>query len=61
MATRFELRSPNPHSNTYLVVGASFMLKLDVKLRRCLSNGKTPAELASISKKAGEKDFYLAG
>ena len=60
MATRFELRSPNPHSNTYLVVGASFMLMLD-GIEAVLSNSKTPAELAvSISKKAGEKDFYLA-
>lgn len=60
MATRFELRSPNPHSNTYLVVGASFMLMLD-GIEAVLSNSKTPTELAvSISKKAGEKDFYLA-
>ena len=29
MATRFELRSPNPKSNTYLVLAASYMAMLD--------------------------------
>lgn len=59
MATRFELRSPNPHSNTYLVVGAGFMLMLD-GIAKVLENNKTPKELAeSISKKSGEEDFYL--
>lgn len=59
MATRFELRSPNPHSNTYLVVGAAFMLMLD-GIEAVLAAGKTPRGLAeSISKKAGQADFYL--
>ena len=59
LATRFELRSPNPHSNTYLLVGAAYMLMLD-GIKAALSAGKTPKELeASISKKAGEEDFYL--
>ena len=29
LATRFELRSPNPNSNTYLVIAASYMAMLD--------------------------------
>lgn len=59
MATRFELRSPNPHSNTFLILGASFMLMLD-GIRAVLEAKKTPEELAeSISKKAGDEDFYL--
>ena len=29
LSTRFELRSPNPHSNTYLVIGVGYMLMLD--------------------------------
>lgn len=59
MSTRFELRSPNPHSNTYLVLGASYMLMLD-GIRSALENHRTPKELEkAISKKAGEDDLYL--
>ena len=59
MATRFELRAPNPKSNTYLVLAASYMAMLD-GVRAALSAEKTPDELeASISKKYGEEDFYL--
>ena len=59
MATRFELRAPNPKSNTYMVLAASYMAMLD-GIRAVLENGKTPAELEkSISKKYGEEDFYL--
>ena len=59
LSTRFELRSPNPHTNTYLIIGATYMLMMD-GIRAVLEAGKTPAELeASISKKYGKKDFYL--
>lgn len=59
MATRFELRSPNPKSNTYLVIATSYMAILD-GIKAVLAAGKTPAELEkSISKKYGEEDFYL--
>ena len=59
LSTRFELRSPNPHTNTYLIIGATYLVMLD-GIRAALEAGKTPAELeASISKKYGEKDFYL--
>lgn len=59
LSTRFELRSPNPHTNTYLVIGAAYLLMLD-GIRAALEAGKTPAELEqSISKKYGEEDFYL--
>lgn len=59
LSTRFELRSPNPHSNTYLIIGAGYMLMLD-GIRAALEAGKTPTELEkSISKKYGEDDFYL--
>lgn len=58
-ATRFELRSPNPKSNTYMVLSACYMAMLD-GIRAVLSEGKTSKELEkSISKKYGEKDFYL--
>ena len=59
MATRFELRSPNPHSNTYLIIGSAYMLMLD-GIRSVLENKRTPQELEkAISKKAGEEDIYL--
>ena len=59
MATRFELRSPNPKSNTYLVLAASYMAMLD-GIKEALENGKTPEDLEkSISKEYGQEDFYL--
>ena len=59
LSTRFELRSPNPHTNTYLIIGAGYLTMLD-GIKAVLAAGKTPRDLeASISKKYGEKDFYL--
>ena len=59
LSTRFELRSPNPHSNTYLVIGSVFRTMLD-GIKAVLGAGRTPEELErSISKKYGEEDFYL--
>lgn len=59
LSTRFELRSPNPKSDTYLVLAASYLAMLD-GITAALVSKKTPKELeASLSKKAGEEDFYL--
>ncbi|MGI6751817.1 MAG: glutamine synthetase [Anaerovoracaceae bacterium] len=59
LATRFELRSPNPKSNTYLVMATAFLAMLD-GIRAALKSGKTPEELeASLSKAPEEEDFYL--
>ena len=56
---RFELRAPNPKSNTYLVLASSYMAILD-GIKAALTAGKTPEELEkSLSKKYGQKDFYL--
>jgi len=58
-ATRFELRSPNPKSNTYLVVSACLLAMLD-GISASLSAEKSSAELlSSISKGYGDEDFYL--
>ena len=58
-STRFELRSPNPHTNTYLVIGAGYLTMLD-GIKAVLAAGKTPHELEkSISKNYGKEDFYL--
>ena len=59
LGTRFELRSPNPRSNTHLVLAASLMAMLD-GIKAALEAGKGPAELeASLSKEAEAEDFYL--
>ena len=59
LATRFELRSPNPLSNTYLVLAAGYLAILD-GIKNVLKAKKTPADCEkSVSKKYGEKDFYL--
>ena len=59
MATRFELRAPNPKTNTYLVLAASYMAMLD-GIKAALAAEKTPKELeASLSKRCDEADFYL--
>lgn len=59
MSTRFELRAPNPKSNTYLVIAASYLAILD-GIKAVLEAGKKPSDLEqSLSKKYGEEDFYL--
>ena len=59
LATRFELRAPNPKSNTYLVIATAYMALVD-GVKAVLKAEKTPEELErSISKKYGEEDFYL--
>lgn len=59
LSTRFELRSPNPKSNTYLVIAASYLAILD-GIKAVLGAEKTPEELEkSLSKKRGVEDFYL--
>ena len=57
--TRFELRSPNPFTNTYLCVSCLYLTALD-GIRYAVTSGKEPEELlAELSKKAGEKADYL--
>lgn len=56
-ATRFELRSPNPLSNTYLLASALLTVMID---GIGYSKNKTKDELLKeISKKYGEKGDYL--
>lgn len=56
-ATRFELRSCNPYTNTYITLAAIYSVVLDgVKA----AIGKTTDELlAELSKEAGSEGFYL--
>ena len=59
LSYRFELRSPNPKSNTYLVCASAYMAMLD-GIKAVLEAGKTSKELEkSLSKDYGVEDFYL--
>ncbi|MBW6411070.1 glutamine synthetase [Clostridium weizhouense] len=59
LATRFELRSPNPHTNTYIAMAVSYMAMLDGILY-AVNNNKTEDELLKeLSKKPGEDADYL--
>lgn len=58
-ATRFEVRSPNPHSNTYLVIACLYQAMLE-GIEASLKSGKTESELLEeLSKKPGATGFYL--
>ena len=59
LSTRFELRSPNPKSNKYLVMATSYLAMLD-GIEASLNAEKSSEELERIlSKKYGEETFYL--
>jgi len=59
MATRFELRSPNPRSNIYLATAVSYLAMLDGIKYVIEKNKKAEELLKEISKKYGEKADYL--
>lgn len=59
MATRFEMRSPNPFTNTYLAFAVFYLAMMD-GIKACIESGKNLAELqAELSKKHGVEGFYL--
>ena len=58
-ATRFELRAPNPFTNTYLCVSCLYLTALD-GIEYALKSGKSAADILSeLSKKPGEEADYL--
>ena len=57
LATRFELRSCNPYTNTYLVLAACYSALLD-GIRSTIDRS-TRELLAELSKEAGQSSFYL--
>lgn len=59
LATRFELRSPNPHTNTYLAMAVSYMSMLDGIIYAADNNKNEDQLLAELSKKSGESADYL--
>ena len=59
MATRFELRSPNPTTNIYLTIAATYQTMLD-GIKAVVENKMNSEDLKrEFSKKAGEEKFYL--
>lgn len=59
LATRFEVRSPNPHTNTYLTLAALYQAMLD-GIKAAAKSGKSSKELEQeFCKPAGQKSFYL--
>ncbi|WML36347.1 glutamine synthetase [Clostridium sp. OS1-26] len=59
LATRFELRSPNPHTNTYLAVSVLYLAMID-GIKYAVTNGKTEDDLlAELSKKPEADADYL--
>ncbi|NLK96014.1 MAG: glutamine synthetase [Clostridiales bacterium] len=59
LATRFELRSPNPHSNAYITMAVSYLAMLDGIIYAVNSNKDESELLKELSKKAGEDADYL--
>lgn len=58
-ATRFELRSPNPHTNTYLCITSMLLTMLD-GIKYAVNNGKNEDDLLKeLSKEPGESAEYL--
>jgi glutamine synthetase len=59
LATRFEVRSPNPNTNTFLALAAYYQAMLD-GIKAAVKSGKSMDELEKdISKGPDEKSFYL--
>ncbi|MDH8679123.1 glutamine synthetase [Fusibacter bizertensis] len=58
-ATRFELRAPNPNSNSYLLLAAVCQASIE-GIKAALNSGKSVDEIAkAFDKGYGEKHFYL--
>lgn len=59
LATRFELRAPNPYTNTYLAAAALYMAMVD-GIKYAVTSEKTADDLlAELSKKPEDKADYL--
>jgi glutamine synthetase len=59
LATRFEVRAPNPYTNSYVALAAFFLSILD-GVKATVASEKTTTEiLAELSKDAGTPGFYL--
>lgn len=59
LGTRFELRAPNPFTNTYLCISTLYLAMLDGIKYSVLNNKSQDDLLKELSKKAGEEADYL--
>lgn len=59
LATRFELRSPNPHTNTYLAMAVSYMAMCDGIKYAIESKSSCEDLLEELSKEPGDDANYL--
>ena len=59
LATRFELRSPNPHTNTYLAISTLYMAMLDGIVYAIENNKSEDDLLKELSKAPGDDSTYL--
>ena len=59
LATRFELRAPNPHTNTYLAATTLYMAMLDGIMYAVTNNKNEDDLLAELSKKPEDSADYL--
>jgi glutamine synthetase len=59
LATRFELRAPNPHTNTYLALATLYMGMLDGIVYAIENNKSQDDLLTELSKAPGEDSDYL--
>ena len=59
LATRFELRAPNPHTNTYITLAALYMGMLDGLVYAIKNNKCEDDLLKELSKAPGEDSDYL--
>lgn len=59
LATRFELRAPNPYTNTYLCLATLYMAMIDGITYAITKEKDEDALLDELSKKPGEETDYL--
>ena len=59
MATRFEVRSPNPYTNTYIATATIYLTMFDGIKAAIESQKDTKGLEAELSKEAGVPGFYL--
>ncbi len=59
LATRFEVRAPNPHTNSFLAMAAMYQAMLDGITHALTSGSSAGALQAEFSKKPGESGTYL--
>lgn len=59
LATRFELRSPNPHTNTFLCISSMLMAMIDGITHVIKEQRDSDSLLSELSKEAEDEGIYL--